>query len=134
MARPQKVIPNPFNIEVEGEVVGNTLEDSSTTDLDSRLEDILIGAVGAFRADSHARNEYVNWKNVFYIYQQMPVITRATVQELLAISEAQAKRYAQVLNLASKLIKNHFIDRRTPSKGYVHLSTNQIRNGYLELL
>lgn len=134
MARPQTIIDNPFNIYLDKEVVGNQLEDMSSVDLDGRIEDILIGAVGTFRASSNTRNEAVNWKNVFYVYQQLPVITRANIQELLGISIAQAKRYASVITLASKLLKNHYIDRRSNSKGYVHLSTKQIANGYLELL
>lgn len=133
--RKPKIIPNPFLVlDDEGVVLGNLLEDMSSVDLDNRIEDILIGAVGTFKAHTDDRNEYVNWKSMFYAYQQLHEVTRQNVQDLLGISIAQAKRYAQVMNLASKLINNHYIENRTSNRGYVHLTQSQLNNGYMELL
>lgn len=96
-------IENPFVEVDEWDNETNILWSKDFIDI--RVEDMIIGCVRAFNAASDKRQEYVNWHKVYKVYRNCNFITRQIVQQYLQCSEAQAKRYIQVIKLSNKFMK-----------------------------
>jgi hypothetical protein len=128
--RPPTVVENPFVFEEDGYSANELMNDDA---LSISLEDILVGCCRALKSESGSKQELVSWSRLVWIYKFVDVITRQNVQEHLGCSEAQAKRYIQVIKLANPFIKRHKLHNRSPYRSYIELTNHQVEAGYMLL-
>lgn len=128
--RPAVVIENQFVTEEDGYVDNELMTNDQLT---IALEDILVGCCRALKEEAGSKQELVSWSRLVYIYKFVDVITRQSVQEHLGCSEAQAKRYIQAIKLANPFIKRHKLLNRSPYRGYIELTSDQVEAGFMLL-
>lgn len=128
--RPATIVENPFVFEEDGYLTNELMLDDT---LSISLEDILVGCCRAMKAEAGGRQELVSWSRLVWIYKFVDVITRQNVQEHLGCSEAQAKRYIQVIKLANPFIKRHKEHNRSPYRSYIELTSDQVEAGFMLL-
>tara|TARA_R110000822_G_scaffold46604_2_gene123966 strand:+ start:3171 stop:3614 length:444 start_codon:yes stop_codon:yes gene_type:complete len=134
--RKPTVLTNPFIVTDEWGDLSNILWEMED-ELDIRIEDTLIGCVSAFNADKppSVNQQFVNWYKLVKVYCNCDILTRQSIQDYLMCSESQAKRYVRVIKLANPFILRIMQGKSGSNvKGYVHVSLNQVKAGYLTII
>lgn len=132
LTRRKKTYLNPFIREFNGELE-NILFDADD-DMSIRIEDVIIGCVRCYHADTDKRQEYVKWQNILRLYRSLDEISKESVKDCLQVSDRQCERYIRVLRLCTPLLVRELAKPSTNVKGYIHLTASQVEAGYLTLL
>jgi len=123
-------VENPFVMVDEDGHVDFTYEED---EFPTSLEEILVGCIRSFTAESKTKQEFVHWYKLRRVYLNLDTLTGQTIQTFLMCSRAQANRYMQVIRLANMFIERHMKNQTRWVKGYVDLTESQVKAGYLEL-
>ena len=132
LSRKKKTYLNPFIRVVDGRTE-NVLFDADD-DMSIRIEDVVIGCVRCFHADTDKKQEFVKWQNVLRLYRSLDEISKESIIDCLQLSESQSKRYIRVLRLCTPLLVRELAKPSADVVGYVHLTASQVEAGYLSLL
>lgn len=74
--------------------------------LTAEVEDIIIGAIRSYRAESDNITELVSATKVFKLYRGLPFFSSNLMMKTAAINKRQAQNYMKVIETANKLIIN----------------------------
>ena len=126
------ILPNPFVVTNEWDEEENILWDTEQN-LDIRIEDTLVGCVRAWDAESTKRQATVNWQKLLRCYRNCNVLSRPVIESYLRCSKAQATRYMQLIKFTNPFIER-VLNQHCEVRGYIHVTSNQMYNNYLEII
>ena len=72
----------------------------------SRYQDIIVGAVRAYRAETDNKKELVSVNAVMKLYKGLPYFTAKLIRKVLCISRRQAQYYMSVIGTVNLLINS----------------------------
>lgn len=124
MPRPIKSVANPLVIEEQNLIANDD-------DINQALDDIITGIIRAF--DKNGHQHYVNRWKVIQCFKHLDSFDRVTVQGYLACSEAQAKRYMQVLSACAPFVAR-WVAAGAKVFRYAEITPEAVRGGILPIV
>ena len=124
MPRPKKIVLNPLVIE-DSNLIAN--EDG----INQALDDIVTGIIRSFAMNGS--QHYVNRWKVLLMFKQLDEFSKDIVQGYVGCSEAQAKRYMQVLNACTPFVAR-WVAAGAKIFRYQEITAEAVRGGILPVI
>ena len=132
MAPKPHTLSNPFVQDLGKDTQENLLGSVEYIDVDTRLEDIISGAVDSYRAcHKHNYTDIVNKHTVFQLFKHCDVLSAVAVRDFTGCAVRQSQQYMRVLKTCVLFVQYRDIFPLRSRSGYIDITRAQMHAGYL---